>query len=123
MNNLNTTYISEQEHEENKRIVNIKLIWTAQIIKLNYKKLLEEKWINYYYELYKERFLKEWVLITILENYEKDLDDLIDKYCLICWDINIDIEKTKISSKIYLVYKELIEESRLMWNDKIVNKL
>lgn len=128
MTNLLRSIITEEQHAKNLKLANFRFMWTAQIIFLNYRKCIDEKWFEYYYNLYLERVIKSdnksLENNVSFDDYKNDsyVDNIISRYCKLFWKADLNYSEMDFLEKVEEVYKELIDDSEKIWNDKIVNK-
>ena len=113
--------VSDEEYEKLKRSARLKFVWTAQIIIINYKTCIQNNWIKYYYNFYFNKCKKQAIIPGNMEDFEKDLDLLIEKYCWYLIKGNNTVENIRDIEAINFAYEELIENAREIWsNTKLI---
>ena len=119
MNKADNYFDSDDELEQSLKRVRLNLVQIWRIVQWNYKICIQNNWIQYYYDLYFERCRRESKEFTPLENFEKDLERLVEKYCehLLYWEKTR--EEKEIRNKIYFVYEDLIKDAEKLWNSNI----
>ncbi len=122
MLNSANQYITDEQNKKDIRLIKARIMWEAQIMFLNYRKCVDEKWIQYFFDKYLSRCKEENRETINIESFTNDLDRVFLVYCDLLSKQKNTEEDIVTLDKIDFVYWDIAEEARLMWNDKIVNK-